>query len=273
MKSCTSTRRPACAPPPKICICGSGSNVAADPSDGIRTAATPCAAAAACAAAIDTASGGVRAERGPSFRCRRARSGRAVEARAWSSAGVAYGARAAISPVDIASLPAARRVRRTRADPSRSSSASRVPFDAPAGTIARPIAPSFSVTSASTVGRPRLVPDAPREEAQRIVVLIARGSFWPNGRVPIEGLPTGCANSSRAAFCRTCSRCLSSVTLLHRGLAVDPCEEAAQAARRPRAVRVRLGGLPVHGTPGSTRPARRTTRGMPASQPPASTGT
>src|SRR5512142_678332 len=39
--------------------------------------------------------------------------------------------------------------------PSRSSTASRVPVDAPEGTIARPSAPDSSSTSTSTVGFPR----------------------------------------------------------------------------------------------------------------------
>src|SRR4249919_594668 len=41
------------------------------------------------------------------------------------------------------------------ASPSRSSSASRSPVDAPDGTAARPNAPPASVTSTSTVGLPR----------------------------------------------------------------------------------------------------------------------
>src|ERR1700728_706286 len=40
--------------------------------------------------------------------------------------------------------------------PSRSSTASRVPVEAPDGTAARPIEPSSSTTSTSTVGLPRL---------------------------------------------------------------------------------------------------------------------
>src|SRR6201985_822927 len=40
--------------------------------------------------------------------------------------------------------------------PSRSSTASRVPVEAPEGTAARPIEPSSSTTSTSTVGLPRL---------------------------------------------------------------------------------------------------------------------
>ena len=43
-----------------------------------------------------------------------------------------------------------------RAPPSRNSNASRVPLEAPAGAMALPFAPSCKVTSASTVGRPRL---------------------------------------------------------------------------------------------------------------------
>ena len=54
MKSWMSTRRPACAPPPKIWICGSGSVPAPAPPRW-RYSGTPAAAAAACAAAIETA--------------------------------------------------------------------------------------------------------------------------------------------------------------------------------------------------------------------------
>src|SRR5260221_6316741 len=62
---------------------------------------------------------------------------------------------AAISPFTFATafrtpLPPYRRV-----SPSRSSSASRTPVDAPDGTAARPITPPSSVTSTSTVGFPR----------------------------------------------------------------------------------------------------------------------
>src|ERR1700730_19055557 len=61
----------------------------------------------------------------------------------------------AISPFTLATalrtpLPPYRRV-----SPSRSSSASRSPVDAPDGTAPRPTAPSASVTSTSTVGLPR----------------------------------------------------------------------------------------------------------------------
>src|SRR6266852_6079044 len=61
----------------------------------------------------------------------------------------------AISPLTFATalrtpLPPYRRL-----SPSRSSSASRTPVDAPDGTAARPNAPPASVTSTSTVGLPR----------------------------------------------------------------------------------------------------------------------
>ena len=48
-------------------------------------------------------------------------------------------------------LPASRAL-----SPSRSSTASRVPVEAPDGTAARPRAPQARVTSTSTVGLPRL---------------------------------------------------------------------------------------------------------------------
>ena len=72
---------------------------------------------------------------------------------AWSAASVPRKA-AAISPEILA---CARRTSRPpkAAPPSRRSSASPEPVEAPAGAMARPRAPPASVTSASTVGRPR----------------------------------------------------------------------------------------------------------------------
>ena len=151
MKSWMSTRRPAWAPPPKIWICGIGSSVAASP-PRCRYSGTSASAAAACAAAIDTASVALAPSRvlfgvpSSSTSCR--------SSAAWSLASKPARA-AAISPLTCAtacftsSPPKA-------LPPSRSSSASRVPVDAPAGTMARPVAPPCSVSSASTVGRPRL---------------------------------------------------------------------------------------------------------------------
>ena len=51
--------------------------------------------------------------------------------------------------------PASRPCRRRRSPPSRSSTASCTPVDAPEGTAARPTAPDSSSTSTSTVGLPR----------------------------------------------------------------------------------------------------------------------
>ena len=55
MKSWISTRRPACAPPPKIWISGSGITASAAVAEQIGIKRLACAAAAACSAAIDTA--------------------------------------------------------------------------------------------------------------------------------------------------------------------------------------------------------------------------
>ena len=152
MKSWMSTRRPACAPPPKIWICGSGSSVASAP-PRCRTAARRAAAAAACAAAIETASVALAPRRDlfgvPSSSIRRASSA------AWSSARERRRRARAISPRHWRR----RAARRGRRRPRRRRAA-RAPRACPStrrpGTIARPTAPPASVTSASTVGRPRL---------------------------------------------------------------------------------------------------------------------
>ena len=54
MKSCTSTRRLACAPPPKICTSGIGRRTGWSPARCFHSG-SPRAAAAACAIAIDVA--------------------------------------------------------------------------------------------------------------------------------------------------------------------------------------------------------------------------
>ena len=151
MKSWMSVRRPACAPPPNICTCGVGSSAASGP-PRYWYSGTPCAAAAAWAAAIDTASVALAPSLDllgvPSSSIRRSSSA------AWSLAAMPITARA-MSPLTCAT---ARCTSRPPCGwpPSRSSSASRVPLLAPAGTIARPTAPPTSRTSASTVGWPRL---------------------------------------------------------------------------------------------------------------------
>ena len=151
MKSWMSTRRPACAPPPKIWTCGIGSSVALAP-PRYSNNGTPQHAAMAWAAAIDTASVALAPSRArpslPSSAISRWSSA------AWSSALVPCNTRA-ISPFKwptacCTSSPP------KRTPPSRSSSASRLPLDTPAGAMAVPNEPSCSLTSASTVGRPRL---------------------------------------------------------------------------------------------------------------------
>ena len=153
MKSWMSTRRPACAPPPKIWICGIGSSVAVAAAEVLVQRHAAATRPTACAAAIDTASVALAPRRVlvgvPSSSIRRA-----VER------GLVVGAqadeRARDLAVDVADRLQHVEPAEARAPPSRSSCASRVPLDAPAGAIARPTAPSCSVTSASTVGRPRL---------------------------------------------------------------------------------------------------------------------
>src|SRR5262245_57648997 len=76
------------------------------------------------------------------------------------------------------------------ASPSRRSSASCVPVDAPDGTDARPTVPSASSTSTSTVGWPR----ESRISRARISSMIAMGAVRLYGRAPRNGRnrkPTG----------------------------------------------------------------------------------
>ena len=154
MKSWMSTRRPACAPPPKIWICGSGSSVGVGAAEialqrlagaprrrRARPPSTPrasrCRRGATCSA------------------CRRARSARRSSA-AWSAAS-RPATRARRSRRSRGRPRASRRSRRTRAPPSRRSSASpRAGGGAGRRDGAADARRLRAATSASTVGRPRL---------------------------------------------------------------------------------------------------------------------
>ena len=153
MKSWTSTRRPACAPPPKIWISGSGSSVAAGRRRDAATAARRRAAAAACAAAIETAIVALPPRRDlsgvPSSSIRRASSA------AWSAASMP-GQRRRDLAVHVATARVHVVAAEGRAAVAQVDAPRRVPVEAPAGAMARPIAPPASCTSASTVGRPRV---------------------------------------------------------------------------------------------------------------------
>ena len=63
--------------------------------------------------------------------------------------------------------PSTRPCRPSASPPSRSSTASNSPVEAPEGTAARPAAPDFSSTSTSTVGLPRRVEDLARVDLAR----------------------------------------------------------------------------------------------------------
>ena len=99
--------------------------------------------------------------------------------------------------VDVARPPCARLCRRSALlSPSRSSSASRSPVDAPDGTAARPNAPPSSVTSTSTVGLPR---------ESRISRPCTLAIFIECLRVRIARLDA----RSRTESCSVCSTCVS----------------------------------------------------------------
>jgi hypothetical protein len=150
-KSWMSTRPPACAPPPKICTCGNGNDPAWSPPRW-RYSGTPAAPAAACALAIDTATMALAPRRirpsVPSSAINRRSSA------AWSAASWPVTA-SAIRPLTLATARLTSQPPKV-SPPSRRSSASPLPVEAPAGAMARPTAPPASSISASTVGRPRL---------------------------------------------------------------------------------------------------------------------
>ena len=82
-----------------------------------------------------------------------------------------------------------------RAPPSRRSIASREPREAPAGAMARPTAPPSSVTSASSVGPPARIPDAPartRVGDRRSCPSRSRSGIepWPGGPAAMRRRPS-----------------------------------------------------------------------------------
>ena len=209
MKSWMSTRRPACAPPPKIWICGSGSSVAAGAAERLRTAA--CRATPRPRAPPPSKPRASHWRRGaPCSACRRARSG-ARSSAVWSSAAMpreragdlavdigdrALHVEAAERGAAVAQLDrlarALRRARRARS-PGRT-------------------APSSSAHSASTVGRPRRVPDAAGvHRADRASIAHRVELRAPGGaRSHADGRPASREQAPRATR-RTASRRASSV--------------------------------------------------------------
>src|SRR5690606_20147244 len=151
MNSCRSTLLSACAPPLTMFIIGTGSDTG-------RPFARCChkgmrfAAATACAWASETPSSAL-APRRPLFSVP-SRSTRRLSSAAWSPSKPAS-AWAMVVLTLATALRTPLPPKRTRS-PSRSSTASLLPVEAPEGTIARPKLPSASVTSASSVGLPRL---------------------------------------------------------------------------------------------------------------------
>ena len=152
MNSWKSTLLSACLPPLRMFIIGTGSTWAA------------VAAEVAVQRQALLGRGGLRdgqARRrgsrwrrgGPCWACRRGRSapGRAPR---WSRASMPAIA-GAISPLTLATACVTPLPRSSASSPSRSSSASCSPVEAPEGTAARPVAPERRATSTSTVGLPR----------------------------------------------------------------------------------------------------------------------
>ena len=223
------SRRPdACAPPPRIWISGSGS-VAASPPPRWRHSGSPAAAAAACAAAIDTAMVALPPSRRfsgvPSSSISRA------SIAAWSAASrpISAGAMTSVTlaTARVTSSPP------NASPPSRRSTASPLPVDAPAGAIARPTAPPARCSSASTVGRPRLSqtrrPQHLHDRRMRSQPQLHRPGLAHRGQGVGGCDQEGAGQAPHPLLVRQRSH------VLDRRLAVDPGQEqAGQQARRAR---------------------------------------
>ena len=156
MNSWKSTLLSACAPPLRMFIIGDGQDRAAGPRRtvwrGACRAARAAASALARARAIETPSSALAPSRPllgvPSSAIMERRPPRADPSRGRRAP--SRFRRSRVTTAFVTPLPRYRFL-----SPSRSSSASRCPVDAPDGTAARPKAPPSSVTSTSTVGLPR----------------------------------------------------------------------------------------------------------------------
>ena len=248
-------RRAACAPPPKIWISGSGSDH--------RRRRRRDSATAACRA---TRRAGLR--NGERDRDRRV----AAEARLVRRAverdqrrvdgGLvervdARRSPCAIGPRDIGDRARRRRGRRSAVPPSRRSIASREPRDAPAGAMARPVAPPASVTSASTVGRPRESQTrracTPRDRRSSSRLASAqRDRAERASRIARAAPRRARARTRERRPCRVSSVRYSTGDLPSMRASSSPGSSAAVRAsqRRPR--------LPARHARGRRRPARRT---------------
>src|SRR4051812_4545724 len=151
MNSCRSIEFCACAPPLMTFSIGTGNVRAASPPIQ-RKSDTFAFAAAAFAAASETPRIAFAPSR-PLFSVPSSSSRRASTA-FWSSASTPFSA-CAISPSTLLTARVTPFPPHAALSPSRSSSASCTPVDAPDGTAARPNAPLPSCTSTSTVGLPR----------------------------------------------------------------------------------------------------------------------
>ena len=183
-----SMRRPACAPPPKICTSGIGSDTGPSSArycqSGMSKAIAP-----ACATASDTATVALP----PSL----LKFG--VPSSSTSLASISACSRASMSNIARAigprtlAIACATSYPPSRVPPSRRSTTSREPRDAPAGAIPRPMTPLARRTSASTVGRPARVEDAPRVHA-----IDGRRGHGANASSRSGMKRVGCARRSRA---------------------------------------------------------------------------
>ena len=155
---------------------------------------------------------------------------------------------------------ASRRSRRTPSPPSRRSSASPVPVDAPAGTMARPTPPPSSSTSASTVGRPRLS-QTRRACTKAIVVSVMRRapSSRPGAHRRVsrpDGQPAVRARRAAPGSCRGSVVMYSTGDLPSTRASNSPGSRCA--ARRSSAA-----AAPSRRDPGRPRPAHRSRPGSP----------
>ena len=247
-------RRPACAPPPKIWISGSGSVTGASPGEVApqRQSARGRGRVRDRERHRDRR---VAAEPSPCSACRRARSARASTP-AWSAASRPASA-AAIGAVDVGRAPACTSRPPSARPPSRRSIASREPRDAPAGAIARPRGAAGERDLGLDRRPPARIPDAAAADAGDRRCSSLR-SFAPAARdrgEAVHGLQRAASRAKRADRVPVASAVRYSTGDLpstRASISAGQQRRGARVERRPR--------LPARRARRRPRPARRTRR-------------
>ena len=188
MNSWKSSSLGACTPPLSTLKCGTGSDAVTPSGLSHRHSGTPAEAASARASAIEV----------PTVALAPSRLLFAVPSRsiiAWSvSASEAHGrprSKSASSPLTDATAPSTPLPSYRAGSPSRRSTASRDPVDAPDGTPARAVVPSASRTDTASVGRPResRISSADKSATSKAAIVCSRPGRLPGAPSCYEPVP------------------------------------------------------------------------------------